>query len=138
MNKAIQDRRQFLAFALSAFVAALVSCSTRKTAGEDLAEEVGDLQSKTLPADARMVSRSELVRDGWSGTASWEIETKLSPSDYSKLIVTHLSDFKVLKESDSELVLSKLKGNDTHVIECKFTQMNQEFLVKVAFSARPD
>ncbi len=97
------------------------------------------LERKTTPSEADVIAHSGPVRSNWSVTASWEIETKLGKTEYSKWVISQLQpEFKVARADETRLTLSKHEDNDIHAVECQFTPMKEKLHVHVAFSAHPD
>lgn len=97
------------------------------------------LERKTTPSEAEVIAHSGPVRNNWSVSSSWEIQTTLSGAEYSKWVISQLQpEFKVVRADDAQLTLSRHQNDDTRVVECQFTPTNEKLHVRVAFSAHPD
>lgn len=92
------------------------------------------IEGKIVPPDDQVLARSGPVQNDWSLTATWDIETKMDRVEYSKWVTSQLvPEFKIVRADESQLTFSKQVDGDMNSIECKFTQMDEQFRVQVAF-----
>src|SRR5437762_13550957 len=130
--------RKFTLFAVL-LAGSLLSCDRRSSVQEDFGQEVQMVERKTTPSGAEVIARSGPVRSNWSVTAAWETQTTLSRAEYSKWVISQLQpEFRVVREDEAQLTLSKHEDNDTDVVECQFTPTKEKLHVRVALSAYPD
>jgi hypothetical protein len=127
------------AFALALLMVLFAFSCGPKDINEEVRQEVETLEKKTSPPDATILTRSGPVRGNSVVTAFWDFETTSSNTEYSKWVISQLEpEFKVIKQDDSQLILSRHEGNDTHSVECQFVPAKQKLRVHVEFSSRPD
>ena len=116
-----------------------LSCSSQRNPDEDFRQEIEALCGKSVPSGGEIVSQSGPARSNWSVTARWEIETNMTPGDYSKWVAARLEpEFKLVKAEESHLIFSKHEHGDTHSIECTFATTKDKLQVSVLFRASPD
>lgn len=117
----------------------LLSCSSQRNPDEDFRQEIETPRGKSVPFGAKIVSQTEPARNNWSVTARWEIETTMTPGDYSKWVTAQLEpEFKFVKAEESHLIFSKHEHGDTHSIECALVATENKLHVHVEFRAAPD
>jgi hypothetical protein len=114
------------------------SCGRKTRVEEEFQQEIATLQSKTTPSDARTLAHSATVRNEWSVTASWDIETNSGTAEYSKWVIGQLPEFKVVENDPARLMLSHVQDGDIYSVDCRFSSVDTKLQVRVVFSARPD
>lgn len=134
-----RSRSVALVTALVLLARGVFACRSQHDRNEDVPREMEAMERKIVPPEAQVLARSGPVQNDWSLTATWDIETKMDRVEYSKWVTSQLvPEFKIVRVDESQLTFSKQVDGDMNSIECKFTQMDEQFRVQVAFSARPD
>ena len=99
----------------------------------------GNTREKDDPSEAEVIAHSGPVRSNWSVSASWEIQTTLGKTEYSKWVISQLQpEFKVVRANEAQLTFTKHEDSDAHVVECQFVPTKEKLHVRVTFSAHPD
>ena len=95
-------------------VAAMIACGTEDP-DAGLRADVRDLQVRTVPADARLVSDAGIHRDSYSVGASWEVEAATSWDDYLHRVQDRLVGFSSAKTSGG-IEFTKTLAGDTETL----------------------
>ena len=128
-----------LATELLLLTVGLFACSSQHDRNEDVRREMEAIERKIVPLDARVLDRSGLVQSNWSITATWDLETKMHRSEYSKWVTSQLvPEFKIVRADDSQLIFSKQADGDTESVECKLSLTNEKLDIRAVFRASPD
>jgi hypothetical protein len=101
--------------------------------GASLDAEVRDLQSRTLPAGARLLAGSPITRGEWSYEAAWEVEAATSWDDYLRQVRHRLAGFTSAPGVSGAAQFTRTLPGDTHTLRVEMLSAGPPLRVRVIF-----
>ena len=97
-----------------------------------------DILNRTIPPGEPALSPPEPVRSSQSLQFTWDIETRMSPADYSAWLTAQLRDFQLVDANDSDLHFAKAVGGDAYRVHVTLQSGLAVTRVRVQLTASPD
>jgi hypothetical protein len=107
----------------------LVGCLFACGTVDDLDAEVRDLQRRTIPAGASLITATSITRDTWSVKATWEVETPMRWEEYMQSVRGRLTGF--IEPTVAQF--TRTVGSDTHILHVEPLGAGPPLRVRVSF-----
>lgn len=75
------------------------------------------VQAVSVPAGAKLLQASGVVRETWESRASWDVETDLTWPAYVDFLKQNLQTFHTRGSASSRISFARWLGNDQEVLE---------------------
>lgn len=130
-------RRSILA-ALTTGSLVLSSCAGGRN-GNYLKDRVGDLVDRTVPGQAKEISRTAVHDEHWAQGAAWEFDLEEGATEYTQWVEKRMTtDFTMLPSSATKLIFSKTVAGDATSVVTEITRKAGGIHVTVSVNASPD
>jgi hypothetical protein len=111
----------------------LFACGTDPDAS--LRAELRDLQARTAPLGARVVSESPLSRSDWGVKATWDVEVTTTWDEYVQHVRDGLIGFSSSPPASGTADFVKTLPGDTYMVHIEPIGAGSPFHVRVSFSS---
>lgn len=97
-----------------------------------------DFVNLTLPDDGTIAQTTVVMRETWSSTASWELDTKREWKAYIRWLSTKLGpEFRRTAEQDCVVELRKTLPSEILVVKCECGPADQPQRVRLSLTVMP-
>jgi hypothetical protein len=110
-------------------------CACRGDPDASLRAELRDLQARTVPVGARIVSESPITRDYWSVKASWDVDVAATWDDYVQHVREGLFEFTGRPRASGSAEFVKHLPGDTHMVRVEPLGAGSPLRVRISFSS---
>ncbi len=106
---------------------------------DPLKREILSLQERTMPPGAKVVEKTNVVRNGTTASSKWEYETDWDWEEYSTWVSNNLApDYEAMMGGKTNLQFRRRLSGDVFTLQIESGMSNTVQRIRVEFRASPD